>query len=154
MYSVKEAATILNLSVRSIQLKCKKHKITKVGNEFKITDEILNVWKEAANVKRNEIQVVDKTSQRNVGSKISFNNTFLTWIFAFIIIVILTAFYFNLDSQIKETKKDLRQERIEHKTDVKELQKIVDSQKDTISTKEIEIQSLKLKDSLRLFKRW
>ena len=76
------------------------------------------------------------------------------WIVAFIIIVILTAFYLNLDSQIKETKKDLRQERIEHKTDVKELQKKVDSQKDIISTKDLEIQSLKLKDSLRLFKRW
>lgn len=60
--------------------------------------------------------------------------------------------YLNLDSQIKETKKELQKEQTEHKTDVKELRKIVDTQKDIITTKEIEIQRLKLKDSLRLFK--
>ena len=148
LISVKEAAELLKTSERTIQLKCKRFNVKKIGNVYQLTNEIVNQWQTTTNNETN------RTLRNVTRKKSSFNNSFLIWIVAFIIIVILTTFYLNLDSQIKETKKDLRQERMEHKKDVKELQKIIDSQKDIISTKDLEIQGLKLKDSLRLFKRW
>ena len=148
LISVKEAAELLKTSERTIQLKCKRFNVKKIGNVYQLTNEIVNQWQTTTNNETN------RTLRNVTRKKSSFKDSFLMWIVAFIIIVILTAFYLNLDSQIKETKKDLRQERIEHKTDVKELQKKVDSKNDIIRTNELEIQSLKLKDSLRLFKRW
>jgi short subunit fatty acids transporter len=148
LISVKEAAELLKTSERTIQLRCKRFNVKKIGNVYQLTNEIVNQWQTTTNNETN------RTLRNVTRKKVSFNNSLLMWVTAFITIVILTTFYLNLERQIKETNKDLRQERIEHKTDVKELQKIVDSQKDTINKKELEIQSLKIKDSLRLFRRW
>jgi len=52
MYSVNQAAEILNITTRAVQIKCNRHKVPKLQNEFQISEEILNVWKEAKNVKQ------------------------------------------------------------------------------------------------------
>jgi len=41
---IKEASRTLNISIRAIQIKCKKQGIVKIGNQYQITDEILNDW--------------------------------------------------------------------------------------------------------------
>jgi len=64
MYTVKQASEILNISIRGVQLKCKKHKVPKVANEFQITDELLEVWKNGSNEQRTTIQVVSKNNKR------------------------------------------------------------------------------------------
>jgi hypothetical protein len=64
MYTVKQASEILNISIRGVQLKCKKHKVPKVANEFQITDELLEVWKNGSNEQRTTIQVVSKNDKR------------------------------------------------------------------------------------------
>jgi len=64
MYTVKQASEILNISVRGVQLKCKKHKVPKIANEFQITDELLEVWKNGSNEQRTTIQVVSKNDKR------------------------------------------------------------------------------------------
>jgi len=63
MYSVNQAAEILNITTRAVQIKCNRHKVPKRQNEFQISEEILNIWKESKNVKRNEIEVTGKTSR-------------------------------------------------------------------------------------------
>ena len=153
LVNTNEVAKRLKITNRAVQNKCKQYGLVKIGNQYQITNEIAEQWYKEAETnkeqKQNRTEHLSRTSHRS-----NKNTSLLFWVCFFIFIAVLLMFYLNLDSQIKETKKDLRQERIEHKTDVKELQKIVDSQKDTISKKEIEIQTLKLKDSLRLFRRW
>ena len=150
MYNVKQAAEILGLSIRSIQLKCKKHKVSKIGNEFQITDEILDMWKNGANEKRNVVQVIAKSSQRKVTS-------LSTFVIAFLIVLILVVgvfFYINLDNQIDAANDTIKVKDKEHKTEVKELSKKLKDATDVIQHQELEIQSLKIKDSLRLIKKW
>lgn len=151
LISTNEVANRLKITNRAVQIKCKQYGIVKIGNQYQITKEIAEQW-----YKDLETNIETKTKRSNEISKTSHrsnkNSSLLFWVCFFILIAILLKFYFNLDSQIKETKKELNKEQTEHKTDVKELRKIVDSQKDIITTKEIEIQRLKIKDSLRLFK--
>lgn len=151
LISTNEVANRLKITNRAVQIKCKQYGIVKIGNQYQITKEIAEQW-----YKDLETNIETKTKRSNEISKTSHrsnkNSSLLFWVCFFILIAVLLKFYFNLDSQIKETKKELNKEQTEHKTDVKELRKIVDSQKDIINTKEIEIQRLKIKDSLRLFK--
>lgn len=150
MYNVKQAAEILGLSIRSIQLKCKKHKVSKIGNEFQITDEILEMWKNGANEKRNVVQVIAKSSRRNVTS-------LSTFVIVFLIVLSLglgVLFYIKLDTQIVEANNTIKIKDKEHKTEVKDLTKKLNDAKDVIHHLELENQSLKIKDSLRVPKRW
>ena len=151
LISTNEVANRLKITNRAVQIKCKQYGIVKIGNQYQITKEIAEQW-----YKDLETNIETKTKRSNEISKTSHrsnkNSSLLFWVCFFILIAILLKFYLNLDRQIKETKEELHQERTEHKTDVKELRKIVDSQKDIITSKEIEIQRLKIKDSLRLFK--
>ena len=159
LVNTNEVAKRLKITNRAVQNKCKQYGLVKIANQYQITNEIAEQWYKEAETnkeqKQNRTEHLRRTSHRT-----DINTSLLFWGCVFILIAVLLKFYFNLDSQIKETKKELRQERIEHKTDVKELQndvkelqKKVDSQKDTISKKEIELQNLK-KDNLRFFRRW
>lgn len=159
LVNTNEVAKRLKITNRAVQNKCKQYGLVKIANQYQITNEIAEQWYKEAETnkeqKQNRTEHLRRTSHRT-----DINTSLLFWVCFFILIAVLLKFYLNLDSQIKETKKDLRQERIEHKTDVielqkdvKELQKKVDSQKDTISKKEIELQNLK-KDNLRFFRRW
>ena len=153
LVNTNEVAKRLKITNRAVQNKCKQYGLVKIANQYQITQEIAHKWYVDAEMNKgtnqNRTEHLTRTSQRT-----DKNTSLVIWLITFITIVVLVMFYLNLERQIKETNKDLRQERIEHKTDVKELQKIVDSQKDTINKKELEIQSLKIKDSLRLFRGW
>lgn len=151
LISTNEVANRLKITNRAVQIKCKQYGIVKIGNQYQITKEIAEQWykdletnKETKTKRSNEIS---KTSHRS-----NKNSSLLFWLSALVGATAVIMLYLNLDSQIKETKKELNKEQTEHKNDVKELRKIVDTQKDIINTKEIEIQRLKIKDSLRLFK--
>lgn len=150
LVNTNEVAKRLKITNRAVQNKCKQYGLIKIANQYQIKKEIAEQWYKEAETnkeqKQNRTEHLSRTSHRS-----NKNTSLLFWVCFFILIAVLLKFYFNLDSQIKETKKELNKEQTEHKTDVKELQKIVDSQKDTISKKEIEIQSLKLKDSLRIY---
>jgi hypothetical protein len=151
LISTNEVANRLKITNRAVQNKCKQYGIVKIGNQYQITKEIAEQW-----YKDLETNIETKTKRSNEISKTSHRSdkksSLLFWFSALVGATAVIMLYLNLDSQIKETKKELQKEQTEHKTDVKELRKIVDTQKDIISNKEIEIQRLKLKDSLRLFK--
>jgi len=153
LVNTNEVAKRLKITNRAVQNKCKQYGLVKIANQYQITEEIAEQWYIDAETNKgtnkNRTEHFNRTSHRT-----DKNTSLVVWLITFIAIVVLVMFYFNLERQIKETNKDLRKERIEHKTDVKELQKIVDSQKDTINKKELEIQGLKIKDSLRLFRGW
>jgi len=151
MYSVKQAAEILNVTPRAIQLKCKKFKVAKIGNEFQITEELLNQWKNAKNEERNEAEVTIKTSQRsslNTSQNTSHKSIYITIGIATIIILsIALLFYFNLTNQIDTSHQELKEEKKFHYQEVMELNKKLIDAKDVINTLEVENQ--RLKDSVK-----
>jgi len=151
MYSVKQAAEILNVTPRAIQLKCKKFKVAKIGNEFQITEELLNQWKNAKNEERNEAEVTIKTSQRssqNTSQNTSHKSIYITIGIATIIILsIALLFYFNLTNQIDTSHQELKEEKKFHYQEVMELNKKLIDANDVINTLEVENQ--RLKDSVK-----
>jgi hypothetical protein len=71
-----------------------------------------------------------------------------------LLIAILTLFYINLDDQITDANDTIKVKDKEHKIQVKDLSKKLNDAQDVIQHQELEIQSLKIKDSLRYIKRW
>jgi len=150
MYNVKQAAEILRLSTRSIQLKCKKHKVSKIGNEFQITDEILELWKTGGNERRNERQVVLKSSQRNVTS-------FIRFVIAFLIVLFLglaVLFYRHLTNEIQDAQLKIIKNETKYQFQLDKMDKQLEDADKVIRNQDREIQRLKYKDSLRIFKKW
>jgi ATP-dependent Zn protease len=151
LVSSNDVAKRLKITNRAVQNKCKQYGLKKISNQYQITTDIAEQWyKEVetkTETKQNRSKENNKTSHRS-----DKNSSFLMWFTAAVTIIVLTMFYLNLNSQITETKKEQQQEQTEHKKEVKQLQKKVDSSFNVIGKKELEIQRLKLKDSLRLFK--
>ena len=152
LVGINEVAKRLKISNRAVQIKCQKQGVLKIGNQYQITEEIAQKWYNKETEQKRTEQKTNTSISYAKRKKNSSFSSLLFWIPALLGATSVIILYLNLDSQIKETKKELDKEQTEHKTDVKELRKIVDSQKDIINTKEIEIQRLKIKDSLRLFK--
>jgi uncharacterized protein HemX len=150
MYNVKQAAEILRLSTRSIQLKCKKHKVSKIGNEFQITDEILELWKTGGNERRNERQVIVKSSPRNVTS-------FIRFVIAFLIVLFLglaVLFYRHLTNEIEDAQLKIINNETKYQFQLDKMDKQLEDADKVIRNQDREIQRLKYKDSLRIFKKW
>jgi hypothetical protein len=151
LVSSNDVAKRLKITNRAVQNKCKQYGLTKISNQYQITTDIAEQWykdfENKTETKQNRTTEKNKTSHRS-----DKNSSFLMLFTAAVTIIVLTMFYLNLNSQITETKKEQQQEQTEHKKEVKQLQKKVDSSFNVIGKKELEIQRLKLKDSLRLFK--
>ena len=147
MYSVKQTAELLNVTPRAIQLKCKKFKVAKIGNEFQITEELLNQWKNARNEERSEVEVTSKSSQRsslNTSLNTSHKSNYITiGISAIVVVSIAVVFYFNLTNQIHTTRQELKEEKKIHYNEVKDLNKKLTDKNDVINTLELENQHLK-----------
>lgn len=67
---VDKVAETLNLSIRSIQLKCKKENIYKDGDGYRISEDVLKLWLLDLNPKRKE----RKRKRKERKTKITSNN--------------------------------------------------------------------------------
>lgn len=156
MYSVNQAAEILNITTRAVQIKCNRHKVPKRQNEFQISEEILNVWKESKNVKRNEIEVTGKTSRTNskvfVSERMKLNNTNAVFFILFLLAIVVL--FWNQELKYNSAM-DSKNEMIKEVRNSMQLQKenynrtlnIIQSQRDYYM-----IKNTMLQDSLRKFK--
>jgi hypothetical protein len=167
LVSVNEVAERLNITTRGVQVKCKRAKLKKIGNRYQITEEIANVWYNAAenqpiktaaepeaNPERKEVFEVNSRKEPLLEDKKSSFVSFLVPFLFLVIIAVAIVFYLNLDNQIKESKATIQKTTIEHKSEVKQLTKQLNDAHDVIHNQELEIQSLKFRDSLRTFKKW
>jgi DNA-binding transcriptional MerR regulator len=155
MYSVKQAAEILNVTPRAIQLKCKKFKVGKIENEFQISEELINLWKQSKEAKTNEVELTPKTSQRSV--KFASHNIppktplFIVPLLLIIALIVSVLLYFNLTEQIEVSHLELKETKKAHYNEIKTLNKKLDDARDVIQNQELEIQALKYKDTIRRF---
>lgn len=163
LVTVNEVAERLKISTRAVQIKCKRAKLKKIGNRYQITQEIATVWYDAAaeqpvtpepNPARTEVFQVTSRKEHQEPAK---NVSFVPFVFAFLVIstiIVAVVLYFNLDDQIQEGKNIIQKTAIDHKIEVKVLNKKLNDAHDVIQNQELEIQSLKFKDSIRMFKKW
>jgi len=154
LVSVNDVANRLKITNRAVQIKCKREGLIKIGNQYQITDETLDKWIYNNEAKqRNESEhtsTISHPKQKNS----SFVSSFVIYLLIAILIAILTLFYINLDTQIKDANDTIKVKDKEHKIQVKDLSKKLNDAQDVIQHQELEIQSLKIKDSLRYIKRW
>ena len=151
LVSVKDVAERLKISNRAVQIKCKREGLIKIGNQYQITNEIADKWSDNSEAKqRNEHEHTRQSSHPKQRTGISF----VIYILIAFIIALLVLFYINLDTQILDLKTEAIKTKTEHKAEVKHFTKKLNDAQDVIQNQEIEIQSLKLKDSLRYIKRW
>lgn len=150
---INEAAAALNMSVRSVQLKCKKLGIVKIGNQYQITDDVLQNW---LNSKNDVYETKYKTKQNNETishpkqKKLRFDFTHYYIIFLFIVIAfIVYTMYIKLDAEIGVLKNDNKKVNKEYKEYIIMQQKRLNDAFDVIYNQSVEIENLKVKDSVR-----
>lgn len=156
MYSVIQVAEILNISTRAIQIKCNKYKVPKFENEFQISEEMLNAWKESKGRKRSEVELTSKTSRTNrkvfVSPKLRLSNTNAVFFILFLVMVAVTFFYQErshkeaMDSK-NEVVKEVRNNMQQQKENFNRTLNIIQTQRDYYM-----IKNTMLQDSLRNFK--
>ena len=154
LVSVNDVANRLKITNRAVQIKCKREGLIKIGNQYQISNETLDKWIYNSETKqRNESEhtpTISHPKQKNS----SFVSSFVIYLLIALLIAILTLFYINLDDQITDANDTIKVKDKEHKIQVKDLSKKLNDAQDVIQHQELEIQSLKIKDSLRYIKRW
>jgi predicted transcriptional regulator len=157
LVSVNDVANRLKITNRAVQIKCKREGLVKIGNQYQITEEIAQEWYDIAEAKPNEqakrIENIDKISHPKRKEVRSFNSLIIIILIA-VLCAVLFQFYSNLDDQINVATDKLNKNDIEHKVEVKDLNKRLNEADRTIHTKTLEIQMLKFKDSLRIIKKF
>ena len=152
--STNEVANRLKITNRAVQIKCKNAGLVKIGNQYQITQELAEIWYSSAETKpaeRNEhIKPTSHPKRKYTFSLVSFVIAFLV----LVTIAVSVMFYLDLNSQIVEAKTTITTITSDHKIEVKQLSKKLNDAHDVIRNQEIEIQTLKFKDSLRIFKKW
>jgi len=163
LVTVNDVAERLKITTRAVQIKCKQAKLKKIGNRYQITQEIANVWYNAAETpiptpetNTRKIEVFEDTSRKSTPTP-EKNTSLVSFVIAFLVLVTIAVsvmFYLDLNSQIVEAKTTITTITIENKKEVNQLSKKLNDAHDVIRNQEVEIQTLKFKDSLRIFKKW
>jgi hypothetical protein len=157
LVSVNDVANRLKITNRAVQIKCKREGLVKIGNQYQITTEIAQEWYNIAEAKPTEqakrTEHIDKISQPKRKEVRSFNSLIIIILIA-VLCAVLFQFYTNMDDQINVATDKLNKNNVEHKVEVKDLNKRLNEAERTIHTKTLEIQMLKFKDSLRIIKKF
>ena len=154
LVSVNDVANRLKISNRAVQIKCKREGLVKISNQYQITNEVANKWVNNAEAKqRNESEHTRQISHPKAPSTISFSS-FVIYILITALIAVLVLFYINLDAQIIDAHDTIKRNDIEYKKQIKDFNKRLNDAHDVIQNQELEIQSLKFKDSIRKIKKF
>ena len=147
MYSVKQASEILNVTPRAIQLKCRKANVIKIGNEFQITEEIIETWKKAPPRETKANISTEKSSHRST-QKSSLRSSLNYYL---IIVFFLVAILFYLQWSNTQHQLEGKNEIIKATTDAKEEIKATLTKENDYLKSEVKMlqqQNTILKDSL------
>jgi hypothetical protein len=140
LHNISQVAEQFGVSKRTIQMWCKAKGIKKIGNEYQITDEVLNNWK--AIKAKSEAKDYSKQISVRSGAKVSFSRSFILQIVLAIwilfSIVVIAYFYNDLRNEIEKRDTYI----FEYK---KEVQNVRNELRETTIKKDNEIQSLKKK---------
>ena len=150
LISVKEAADILKMSERSVQLKCRHLKIPKIGNVYQLTEDVIRDWE----VKKIGTKIITKQTSKTVTPPKRKNPISVSFIIPVLITLFSFIYFIDLHNQITEVKKEYKEAKKEYKEDIDVLNNTIRLNETRIQKQTIEIHDLKYKDSLRTFKKW
>jgi hypothetical protein len=158
LVSVKEASKRMNVTPRMIQIRCKQGNIKKIGNQYQITNETISKWIDA-DENKNETKQETKTRTSSIShtkqNKLRFANQNLLIIFLVLFLSIISIlFFFSLADEINYLKNENKIDSKIHKEELKAIQKRLNDAYDVMYNQEIEIQYLKIKDSIRNRPKW
>jgi hypothetical protein len=150
LITVKEAAELLKTSERTIQLKCKKYNVKKIANVYQLTKDIVDQW-------QTETKPETIRTSQNVTRKTNSFYPSLLLIFSVIISFLFFSFlaysFIDLkDQNITKDKTIITNDSI-HKIEVNTINKRLDDSIQVMYKIRLENQILKVRDSLRLFKK-
>ena len=143
LHNISQVAEQFGVSKRTIQMWCKAKGIKKIGNEYQITDEVLNNWK--AIKAKSEAKDYSKQISVRSSAKASFSRSFIlqivfaVWVvFSIVFLVYLYTNNHNLKNEIEQRDTSI----VEYK---KEVQNVKNELRETTIKKDNEIQFLKKK---------
>jgi hypothetical protein len=147
LHNISQVSEQFGVSKRTIQLWCKAEGIKKIGNEYQITDEVLNNWK--AIKAKSEAKDFSRQISVRSGAKVSFSRSFILQIVLAIwilfSIVVLVYLYNDLRSEIEKRDAYIFEYKKEVQNARKEVQNVRNELRETTIKKDNEIQSLKKK---------
>ena len=152
-----EVANRLKISNRAVQIKCKRAGLVKIGNQYQITKDILDTWLLQDEAKQRTIEQTKQTtvkSSHRTNAKTSFNSSFLIIILSIVVLMVLILFYTNLKDEIRAHKEQISKKDTMYSNEINKLNKKLFDARDIIHNQEMEIQYLKIKDSIRTRPKW
>lgn len=153
LVSVNDVANRLKISNRAVQIKCKRQGLVKIGNQYQITEEVVENWMNKSEAKqRNESEHTRQISHPKKRTPTSFSS-FVIIFLSVVLAIVLYKFYTNLDAQIIDAHDTIKRNDIEYKKQIKDFNKRLNDAHDVVHHQEIEIQYLKFKDSIRKIKK-
>ena len=155
-----EVANRLKISNRAVQIKCKRAGLVKIGNQYQITREVAEQWYKIADAKeRTETEPKEKISKSShrTDAKNKFNSSFLIIILSIVVLMVLILFYTNLKDlkdEIRAYKEQISKKDTMYSNEINKLNKKLFDARDIIHNQELEIQYLKIKDTVRTRSKW
>ena len=152
-----EVANRLKISNRAVQIKCKRAGLVKIGNQFQITREVAEQWYKIADAKkRTETEPKEKISKSShrTDAKNKFNSSFLIIILSIVVLMVSILFYFHLKDEIRAYKEQITKKDTMYSNEINKLNKKLFDARDIIHNQELEIQYLKIKDTVRIQSKW
>lgn len=151
LLTVKEVATRLNLSERSVQAKCRQFKIPKISNQYQLNEDVIQNWE----VKPQTTETVTQRTSRTAAVQNGTSTMFVLYVVVVIAVLLLSLVIWGICKTISDQSKI-----IDVKT--KEINTfIIDAKKanDSINVLKMNVhdlqKDLKIKnDSIRLIKKW
>jgi hypothetical protein len=147
-----EVANRLKISNRAVQIKCKRAGLVKIGNQFQITEEVAEKWYSIADAKeRTETEPkekISKSSQRT-NANTSVNPSLLFIIIGVIFLVLVMYIVADFKDQISYLKNENIKDGKMYNNELKTVKKQLKDATDVINNQQLEIQYLKIKDSIR-----
>jgi predicted PurR-regulated permease PerM len=140
-----------------VQIKCKRAGLVKIGNQYQITKDILDTWLLQDEAKQRTIEQTKQTtvkSSQRTNAKTSFNSSFLIIILSIVVLMVLILFYTNLKDEIRAYKEQISKKDTMYSNEINKLNKKLFDARDIIHNQEMEIQYLKIKDTVRIQSKW
>ena len=158
LITVTDASQRLNVTPRMIQIRCKQSNVKKIGNQYQITNDILNSWLNADAIKsetkletKKETSQISHPKQKNIRFATSQMTLF---ILMFILSIVLYLFYNSLTTEISYLKNENIKDSKMYNNELKTVKKQLNDATDVINNQQLEIQYLKIKDSIRTKPKW
>jgi hypothetical protein len=157
LISVNDVAKRLKISNRAVQIKCKRYGVVKIGNQYQITEEIVQRWEEKKEQKRERIPNEPKQKQDISQANTKKSSSLVSFIVVLLILMLsglCALYYIDLKEQISVSKATIIKKDSIYQKEIKRLNNNLNEAKETIYKRDLKIQELQFRDSLIQRRKW